>query len=141
MQDASKVVMGANLSTAKEVDSYKGAIEAGLVVRQKSDGTLSLAKADGGILGVSLGKDLSDAGFCPIVRKGLLVPVLLTASFTPVDGTAVAISDTTGMAKAYTGTGDSYVNAVYASGPLNAVKEDGTILAGGAALIDMVGGL
>lgn len=141
MQDATKVVMGANLSTAKEVTSYKGTIEAGLVVRQKSDGTLSLAKSDGGILGVSLGNDLSNAGFCPIVRKGLLVPVLLTAAFTPVVGAAVAISDTTGKAIAYTGTGDSYVNAVYASGPLTAVKEDGTSVALGVALIDMVGGL
>lgn len=139
MQDASKVVMGANGSTAKEVTSYKGAILAGLVVRQKSDGTLSLAKADGGILGVSLGKDLSDAGFTSVLRKGLLVPVLLTASFTPTVGAAVAISDTTGKAIGYTGSGDSYVNAVYASGVLSGLQEDGTYA--DVALIDFQGGL
>lgn len=139
IHDATKVVMGANLSTAKEVTCYKGSILAGLVVRQKSDGTLSLAKADGGILGVSLGADLSNAGFCPIVRKGLLVPVLLTAAFTPVVGAAVAISDTTGKAIGYTGTGDSYVNAVYASAVLTGVQEDGTTA--NVALIDMIGGL
>lgn len=137
--DPSKVVMGANCSTAKEVTSYKGAVLAGLVVRQKSDGALSLAKADGGILGVSLGNDLSNAGFCPVARKGLLIPVLLTAAFTPVVGAAVAISDTTGKAIGYTGTGDSYVNAVYASGVLSGLQEDGTYA--DVALIDMAGGL
>jgi len=138
MQDASKVVMGANLSTAKEVTSYKGAVLAGLVVRQKSDGTLSLAKADGGILGVSLGNDLSNAGFCPIARKGLLIPVLLTAAFTPVVGAAVNISDTTGKAAA-AGAGVTAVNAIYASAVLQGLQEDGTYA--DVALIDMAGGL
>lgn len=140
MQDASKVVMGATQSTAKEATCYKGDVEAGLVVRQKSDNTLSLAKADGGILGVSLGKDLSNAGYTSIVRKGLAVPVLLTAAFTPVVGAVVNISDTTGKAGA-AGAGFTAVNAIYASGALTAIKEDGSSVANGAAFIDMTGGL
>ena len=138
MQDASKVVMGATKSTAKEATCYKGDVLAGLVVRQKSDGTLSLAKADGGILGVSLGKDLSNAGFTSICRKGLLVPVLLTAALVPVIGAAVSISDTTGKAAA-PGAGVTAVNAVYASGVLSGLQEDGSYAE--VALIDMTGGL
>lgn len=140
MHDASKVVMGANLSTAKEVTCFKGEIEAGLVVHQKSDGTISLLKADGGILGMSLGRDLSNAGYTAILRKGLDVPVLLTAAFTPVVGAVVHISDTTGKAGT-AGAGFTAVNAIYKSGALTAVKEDGTSVAVGCALIDMTGGL
>jgi hypothetical protein len=142
--DATKMQMGTTASNVKEVTNRAGdasTLRAGLVVRLKSDDTLSVAKADGSILGVSLGKDLSDAGRVAIVRKGLGVPVLLTNGFTPTKGAQVAISDTTGKAKAYTGTGDSYVNAFYASGSLTAVKEDGTNEADGCALVDMAGGL
>lgn len=139
LHDASKVLMGATLSTAKEVTSYKGSMAAGKICFLKSDGTITNAKADGAILGISLGKDLSNAGFLPICRKGLLVPVLLTAAFTPTVGGHVAFSDTTGLAKAYTGTGDSYVNAVYASGKLSGVDEDGNAV--DVALIDFPGGL
>ena len=141
--DASKVAMGANLSSFKVVDNKVGAIEAGLVVRQKSDGTISLAKADGAILGVSFGKDLSDAGRTNICRSGLLVPLLVTAAFTPVLGAQVNVSDTTGRAGT-AGAGFTAVNAVYASAVKDALKEDGTTVlaaAGGAVLIDFVGGL
>lgn len=139
LQDATKVLMGATLSTAKEVTCFKGTQAAGKLCFLKSDGTITNAKADGSILGISLGVDLSNAGFVPICRKGLLVPVLLTAAFTPTVGAHVAFSDTTGLAKAYTGTGDSYVNAVYASGKLTGIAEDGSTV--DCALIDMVGGL
>ena len=140
--DASKVVMGSTQSSFRKVDNVIDTAQraAGTVVRQKSDGTLSITKADGEILGVSLGKDLSGAGRTNIVRAGLKVPVLLTAAFTPVKGTQVQIDDATGLAKA-AGAGVTGVNAVYASGPLTAVKEDGTEVANGCALIDMQGGL
>lgn len=139
LHDAGKVLMGATLSTAKEVSSIKGSMAAGKIAFLKNDGTITNAKSDGAILGISLGKDLSNAGFCPIVRKGLLVPVLLTSGLTPVIGGHVAFSDTTGLAIAYTGTGNSYVNAVYASAKLAGVDEDGNAV--DCALIDFQGGL
>lgn len=139
--DASKVVMGSTPSSDKTIDNLAGSIEAGLLVRQKSDGTITTALADGSALGISCGSGLAGEGRTAVVRRGLKVPILLTASFTPTLGAQVAVSDTTGKAKAYTGTGDSYINAVYASAALTAVKEDGTEVASGVALIDMPGGV
>ena len=140
MHNASKVLLGTNRQGFKKVTNKKGAIAAGLAVRQKSDETISTAKTDGELLGISFGADLSKAGRTNICRAGLQVPILLTEGFTPVLGTQVQIDDVTGMAKA-AGTGVTGVNATYASGPLTAMKEDGTEVANGCALIDMVGGL
>ena len=137
--DATKVLLGTNRSSFKHVDNRVGAIEAGKVVRLKSDGTLSLAKADGSLLGVSFGKDLSDAGRTNICRSGLLVPIMTTAAFTPTLGAQVTISDTTGIAAAV-GAGATAVNAVYASGLLKGIKEDG-VTEVDCALIDFQGGL
>ena len=68
------------------------------------------------------------------------MPVLLKSGFTtPALGGQVAIDDVSGEAIAYTGTGDTYVNAVYVSGVLTGVKEDGT--EANCALIDFQGGL
>lgn len=140
--DASKVQMGSLGSNHAEVSNLKGSIEAGKVVRLKSDGTISTALADGGILGVSVGKDLSNTNRTSIVRDGLNVPIKLKSGFTnPAKGAQVAIDDVTGEAVAYTGSGNSYVNATYASGALTRVDEDGTETATGAAYIDMPGGL
>lgn len=139
MHDSSKVLMGTATSNEVEVTNKKGNIEAGLVVRLKSDDTLSIAAADGGILGVSLGKDLSHTNKTAIARKGLGVPVKVAAGFTPTIGGQVAISTTTGEAKAYTGTGDAYVNAVYKSAILDGIGEDG--LTKRVAIIDFPGGL
>lgn len=138
--DATKVQMGTTRSSAREVDNRKGAIPAGKIVRLKSDDTISLAAADGLPLGISLGKSLSDSERTAICRRGEGVPILLTAAFTPVKGTQVHISDTTGVAIA-SGAGATGMNAVYVSGPLTAVAEDGTETALGCALIDMPGGL
>lgn len=139
--DATKVVMGATRSNVKEVDNKNGTIAAGLAVRLKSDDTITTALADGSLLGISLGKDLSGVGRTAIARKGLKIPVLLTNGFTPTIGAQVAISDTTGKAKAYTGSGDSYVNAVFATSTLGAIDENGDAIADGCALIDFPGGL
>lgn len=141
--DASLIQMGTTKSNIREVSSHVGAIPAGKIVRLKSDDTLSLAKSDGSAMGVSLGRDQSSTTqtHTAIVRKGVGVPVLLTNGFTPTKGAQVAISDTTGLAKAYTGSGDSYVNAFYSSGALSAVDEDGDAIADGAAYIDFPGGL
>lgn len=136
--DANKVVLGASRSSFKIVDNKKGTIEAGLAVRLKTDGTISIAKADGELQGISFGKHLSNIGQTNICRAGLQVPILLTAAFTPAIGTQVNISDTTGMAAA-SGAGATGVNATYASGVLTGVKEDGTTA--NVALIDFQGGL
>ena len=140
--DASKIQMGTTQSNHREVMHRKGSIAAGKVVRLKSDGTISVAKADGEILGLSLGKDLSNTDRTAYVNDGLAVPVALKSGFTnPTIGAQVAIDDVTGEAVAYTGSGNTYVNAKYVSGAKTAVAEDGTETANGAAYIDMQGGL
>lgn len=138
MHDPTKILLGTTPSSVIEATPEKGSIEAGLAVRQKSDGALSIAKADGSLIGISLGKDLSDAGFISVLRMGLKVPVLLTDGFDPEVGKQVHIHDTTGRAGA-AGASHTGVDATYASGRLTGVKEDGTTT--GVALIDMEGGL
>lgn len=139
--DPSKVLMGATQSSMRVVTPRKGTVEAGLGVYLKSDNTLSVAAADGGLLGISLGKDLSNAGFTSIVDAGLEVPVLLTSGFTPTIGEQVYLHPTTGAACEDSVQDAVAVNAIYVSGPKTAVKEDGTEVAAGAALIKMQGGL
>ncbi len=139
--DATKIQMGTTQSNIREVSNHKGIIAAGLAVRLKSDDTISVALADGSLMGISLGRDQSNTGDTAICRKGVGVPIQLTAAFSPTKGAQVAISDTTGKAKAYTGSGDSYVNAFYATGALTMVDEDGVETASAAAYIDFPGGL
>lgn len=138
MHDSTKVLMGATGSNVKEVDNRKGTIAAGLIVRLKSDDTISIAAADGNALGISLGRSLSDTTRTAICRKGLEVPVQLTAAFTPTVGAQVSISDTTGKAIA-AGAGATALNAVYASSTKSGVDEDGSAVS--VALIDFPGGL
>ncbi len=136
--DATKVLMGATQSSVKDVDSRHGEIAAGTIVRLKNDGTLSVASADGLPLGISLGKDLSDTARTAIARRGLRVPVLLTAAFEPAIGAQVHISNTTGLAIA-AGAGATGMNAVYVTGKMTGVSEAGTAV--DVALIDFPGGL
>jgi hypothetical protein len=138
--DASKVLLGTTLSSDKLVDSVVGSLEAGLVVCQDDDGTYDITSASGATIGVSLGNDMSNAGYMAVCRRGLKVPVQVGGG-TPVVGAQVAVSNTTGKTVDYTGTGDRYVNAVYASAKLanGGVKEDGTLC--DVALIDFPGGL
>ena len=136
--DASKVQLGTTISSIKEIDNRKGSIEAGLAVRLKSDDTISIAAADGNLLGLSVGKDLSNVGRTAIARKGLGVPIQLTDGFTPAKGAQVHIDDVTGKAKA-SGAGVTGTNGVFATSTLTGVKEDGTTC--NVALVDMIGGL
>lgn len=138
-QNAGQCLMGATNSSMKVVPSRKGTIEAGVVARLKSDGTLSLAKADGSIVGVSLGGDLSNAGYTAFCEAGEEVPVKLASGFTPTKGAQVHISDTTGLAGP-SGAGYTGVNAYYESGKLVGVPGVGTTNVD-AALISFVGGL
>ncbi len=136
--DATKVQMGTTKSSYKVVTNAKGEILAGKIVRVNSLGAISTLLSDGGALGVSLGKDLSNAGHTAVVRNGLEVPLLLTAAFTPVIGAQVSISDTTGLGIA-AGAGATATKAIYSSGLLSGVQEDATLAP--CALIDMSGGL
>lgn len=138
MHDPTKVLLGNVPSSVKEIDNRNGTIAAGTAVRLKSDKTIVVTSADGNLLGISCGADLSNIGRTAIVRKGLKVPILLTAELVPVIGAQVHISDTTGLAAA-SGGGATGTNAVYASGVLTGVKEDGTEAE--IALIDFIGGL
>jgi hypothetical protein len=110
---------------------------AGLCGHLKSDGTISLASADGSKVGISMGKSLSDTKRTTFAVRALKVPILLANGFTPTIGAQVQISTTTGKAVA-SGTA---VNAVYRSVPSTVYDEDGVAVADGAALIDFPGGL
>lgn len=141
---STKVQLGTTNSSFKTVDNVPGAIDAGKVVHAKSDGTYTVAIADGAAIGVSIGRSLSDTSRTAVVRRGTGVPIRLTAAFDPTIGTQVNISDTTGIAIA-SGGGATAVNAVYASGRVggtgvnNGLDEDGVAV--GVALIDFPGGL
>lgn len=138
--DAGKIVMGNVSSSFKVIDNRAGSIEAGKIVRLKSDDTISVALADGLPLGISCGKDLSDTSNTAVVRKGSKVPLKLTAAFSPTIGAQVHISDTTGLGIA-SGAGATGMNATYVSGAKTAILEDGTEVAAIVAYIDMPGGL
>lgn len=151
--NASKALMGSVGSSIREASNYasKGGtqVAAGLATILESDNTVSKDTSEGSLIGISLGKDLSDIGRTVVCHKGLKVPVQLKAGFNPTIGAQVAIEDDTGLARAYTGTGDRYVNAVFATGRLGGSGATGGIVEGatdetgtvGVALIDFPGGL
>lgn len=137
---ATTIYMGSTQSKVKEVDNMAAdpaTFLAGLCCHLKSDGTVSLAAADGSKLGISLGRSLSNHKRTAIARRGLRIPVLLANGFTPTVGAAVQISTTTGKAV----SSGTTVNAVYATSTLTAYDEDGVAISDGAALIDFPGGL
>lgn len=151
--NASKVLMGQTQSSYKEVSNFASksgnVVEAGLAVILEAGDEVSLDSSEGSLVGISLGKDLSDTKRTVVCRKGLRVPVKLKAGYDPDPGEAVAIEDDTGLARAYTGTGDRYVNAVFASGRIGGTGVTGGIAEGatseagtvGVAYIDFPGGL
>lgn len=133
--DPTKVALGTTKGEAT-IHTFKGEREAGLALRLKSDGSLSITSSDGQFLGVSVGKDLANAKHTAVARDGFGVPILLTNGFNPTVGDAVIISNSTGMA-ANSGTTTA---AIYASGRMdNCVGEDGASKS--IALIDFPGGL
>ena len=137
---ATTVYMGSSKSKIKEVDNFAGdpaTFLAGLCVHQKSDGTLSLAAADGSKIGISMGVSLSDTKRTAVCRKGVMVPILLANGFTPTVGAQVQISTTTGKAVS-SGTA---VNAYYETAVLTAYDEAGAAISDGAAYISFPGGL
>lgn len=139
--DPSKVVLGGTLSSAKLVTNAKGAlIPAGLLVHRTSTDGVSIAKADGVAIGVSLGRNLSGlTDVTHIVREGLEVPIQTADGFAPTVGTAVYVDDVTGQAAA-SGTGKTLINATYKKVGLKGIPEDGGAEIN-VALIDMPGGV
>jgi hypothetical protein len=80
MHDTSKVQMGSvGMSGYNAVDyaADPASFPAGVAVRLKSDGTISLTKADGSWIGISRGRSLSSTKKLSIVTDGRLVPVLV----------------------------------------------------------------
>ncbi len=78
MHDATKVLLGSSLSSAKDISTFNSdpaTFLAGLAVRVASTGGLSLAKAAGMWAGVSLGKSLSDHKKTSVLRTGESVPM------------------------------------------------------------------
>lgn len=78
MHDSSKVLLGSSRSSDKNItdhDADPASFLAGVAVRLKSDSTVSLVKADGGWLGVSMGRSLSDTKKLSVLRQGEQVPV------------------------------------------------------------------
>jgi len=153
MHNASQALMGSTGSSLREVSNYKSksgaVVEAGLATILEATNEVSKDTSEGSLVGISLGKDLSDLGRTVVCHKGLRVPMKLKAGFDPVVGAQVAIEDDTGLARAYTGSGDRKVNAVFASGRLGGSAATGGIVEGatsetgtiGVALIDFPGGL
>jgi len=140
MHSATTVYMGSHQSNVIESQNFAAdpaTFLAGLCGHLKSDGTISLASADGSKIGISAGKSLSDTKRTTFISKGLKVPILLANGFTPTVGAQVQISTTTGKAVS-SGTA---VNAVYRTAVLTAYDEDGVVIADGSALIDYIGGL
>lgn len=140
MHSATTIYMGSTRSNLKGVGNYAGdptTFLAGLCVHLKSDGTISLASADGSKMGISLGRSQSNHKRVPIAFEGKDIPILLTNGFTPTIGAQVQISTTTGKAVS-SGTA---VNAYYTTSTLTAYDEDNAAITDGAALITMIGGL
>ncbi len=81
MHDATKVLMGTTQSSDREVSCYASDpsdTPAGLAVRLADDATLSVTEADGELVGVSLGKSLSDTAKTDVCRAGNRVPLQLS---------------------------------------------------------------
>ncbi len=86
--DATKVLLGTTQSSDRDASlafpSNPATFKAGLAVRETTAGLLSVTKADGEWIGVSLGRSLSDTAKTDVLRAGLRVPLLLEA--TPARG-------------------------------------------------------
>lgn len=92
MHDPTKMLMGATQSSDKEASIYASdpaSFPAGRAVRLNSSGALSLASGDGQLIGVSLGKSLSDVTKTSVCRAGHRVPLELAAYLVHDDLTLV----------------------------------------------------
>ncbi len=122
--DATKVVLGGSRSSIKDVRSASGSVAAGTVCHKLSTGALEGAQTTGVLAGVSLGKDLSNAGYTSYVERGNAIPVLTKSGFTPTQGGTVWYEPATGLCAASSGSAVQ-LNAVYAAGLLTGLTEAG----------------
>lgn len=96
MHDATKLLLGTGLTSDKDVtceNADPASFPAGLAVRRaSSEGGLSLSSGE--LIGVSMGRDLSDAKKTAVARAGLGIPlkVLAQAALTEGDLTFTAIA-------------------------------------------------
>ncbi len=135
---SSTIYFGSTGSNFREVTNHLGDVAAGLAVYQHADGSIDSTAASGVLIGISLGKSLSDTSRTAVCRRGVKVPIKLESGWTsPAIGVAVQISTTNGQAKA-SGTA---VNAMYSGEKVSALEEDGSAWAPGGAYIDFPGGL
>ena len=78
---ATTVLLGSTRSSSKQGSevfaSSPATYPAGTAVRRNSSGLLSVAKADGQLIGISLGKDLSDQTKTCVLKSGEQVPLLI----------------------------------------------------------------
>lgn len=146
MHDPTKQLLGVTNSSAKDVSNFDAdpaTYKAGLAVRMNNAGSLALALASGMWAGISLGKSLDSTKKTCVARTGESVPVLLTddeASYAyVVKGQPVYIDDVTGLANDDAAEDVNVSGAIYVSGVLDGIAEDGTIVK--VALVDMPGGL
>lgn len=81
MHDPTQVLLGGTESSDRVItceNSDPASFPAGTAVRRKNDATLSVSSSDGSLIGVSLGRSLSDTKKTAVCRVGAKVPVLLT---------------------------------------------------------------
>jgi hypothetical protein len=150
--DATKVLLGTHGSSDYDAsceNADPATFKAGLIVHRKTDGTLSLASADGSKIGVSMGISLSDTSKTSVCRSGNFIPVQITdetdAEAEPepigafdyvVIGQPVESSATTGKAV----SDGNATGAIWVSGPMKGIDPI-TKAEIDVALIDMGGGL
>jgi hypothetical protein len=141
------VLLGSKGSSDADVSCEAGdpsTFKAGLAVRRASTGLLSLTS--GGLIGISLGRSLSDTSKTSVVRAGNLIPIQLTdeedegEEIGPYDyvaiGASVDVDDTTGKAV----SDGVATGAIYVSGPkigIDPITKEEIMV----ALVDMGGGL
>lgn len=145
--DPSKQLLGVTQSTDKSgtstYSSDPATFPAGIAVRLDSGGLLTVTKGSNQWAGISLGKSLSDSKKTTVLRAGSGVPIRLADDGNSyayvVKGESVYVDDVTGLATASAETGTTLSNAVFVSGVLSGIAEDGITVP--VALVDMVGGL
>lgn len=132
--DVSKVLMGATQSSIRDVRSVKGSVAAGLALHINVSTKVASAAAAGAVLvGVSLGRDLSNAGFSAYAERGNKVPIQLGTAFTPTQGDDVWYDNTSGKAVASNGSIEVVaLNAKFSfvegSAKKSGIQEDGTLV-------------
>lgn len=146
--DPTKVLLGTTQSSAKDISNYDSdpaTYVAGLAVRLASTGLLALTKASGMLVGISLGRSLSDTKKTAVAKKGELIPIQLTDDEADyayvVIGQKVYVDDVSGKANIVDdgNVTTTITDATYVSLPIDGIAEDGTTVK--VAMIDMPGGL